>query len=80
MMDFGYDVTIHPSMNDREEITDAHMTQCGHNACEHCIREALNRRHVCPICNTPSTQGQLVKNHAFDSLFRTFTNHPSAPQ
>jgi hypothetical protein len=46
------------------------MTHCGHNACENCIREALNRRHVCPICNTPTTAGQLVKNHAFDSLFQ----------
>jgi hypothetical protein len=53
-----------------EEITDAHMTHCGHNACENCIREALNRRHVCPICNQATTAPQLVKNHAFDSLFR----------
>lgn len=54
-----------------EEITDAFTTSCGHNACEQCIRECLNRRHQCPICNAETTQDRLVKNHHLDALFRT---------
>ncbi len=54
------------------EVTDGHMTGCGHIFCESCIKECLNRRHVCPLCNAATTVDKLVKNHHFDSLLRTF--------
>ena len=54
----------------RQRVLDAWLLRyAGHNACEACIRECLNRRHICPICNTETTQDKLVKNHHLDSLF-----------
>lgn len=52
------------------EITDAHMTPCGHNGCSECLLEALNRRHACPICNAETTKEKLIKNHHLDALFQ----------
>jgi hypothetical protein len=52
-----------------DEITDAYMTQCGHNYCEKCIKEAVDRQHRCSLCNTPIASDQnLIKNHALDQL------------
>ena len=44
------------------------MTECGHNYCEPCIRECLNRRHRCPLCNTETIAEKLVRNHQHDCL------------
>lgn len=52
------------------ELTAAHITSCGHNFCEQCIRESLNRRHRCPICLSETTAEGLVKNHSLDSMFQ----------
>lgn len=52
------------------DMTSVHITSCGHNFCENCIRECLNRRHICPLCNAETTQEQLIKNHAFENLFQ----------
>jgi hypothetical protein len=47
------------------------MTPCGHNFCEGCIVECINRKHVCPCCNHEVTKTQLVKNHHLDNLLAT---------
>jgi hypothetical protein len=52
------------------DITDCYMTTCGHVACQACIRECLNRRPVCPLCNTPQSEAALVKNHHFDGVMQ----------
>eukprot|EP00808_Paulinella_micropora_P007163 g58457.t1 len=51
-----------------EDFTDVHMTECGHNFCEACIRESLDRRHYCPLCQRETTADQLRKNHTMDAL------------
>lgn len=44
--------------------------QCGHVYCEHCIRSALTRSDLCPLCTktafptTCSNQGTLLRNFA----------------
>jgi hypothetical protein len=52
-------------------ITSCFMTPCGHNFCEGCIVECINRKHVCPCCNHEVTKTQLVKNHHLDNLLAT---------
>jgi len=49
-------------------IKNSFMTKCGHNFCELCIFECINRNHRCPCCNTEATKESLVKNHHFDKL------------
>lgn len=44
------------------------MTTCGHRFCEECIRESVNIRHQCPICNTRTTSKDLIKDHQTDAL------------
>eukprot|EP01087_Luapelamoeba_hula_P005044 TRINITY_DN15127_c0_g1_i2.p1 TRINITY_DN15127_c0_g1~~TRINITY_DN15127_c0_g1_i2.p1 ORF type:complete len:428 (+),score=72.09 TRINITY_DN15127_c0_g1_i2:58-1284(+) len=46
----------------------AHMTPCGHNFCEECIKECLNRKHICPCCNFETVKEKLVKNHQMDKM------------
>ncbi|XP_065912286.1 uncharacterized protein [Dysidea avara] len=46
----------------------AYMTTCGHRFCEECIRECVNRRHQCPICNTRITSSHLIKDHQTDTF------------
>eukprot|EP00457_Paulinella_chromatophora_P008617 gb/GEZN01008657.1/.p1 GENE.gb/GEZN01008657.1/~~gb/GEZN01008657.1/.p1 ORF type:complete len:447 (-),score=75.43 gb/GEZN01008657.1/:62-1354(-) len=53
-----------------EDFTDVHMTECGHNFCEVCIRESLDRRKICPLCQRPTTPDRLIRNHTMESLLR----------
>lgn len=53
-----------------ESITDCYMTPCGHNFCEACIHEAINRKHRCPMCSVEVMAEQLVKNHHMDGLMQ----------
>lgn len=45
-----------------------YVTTCGHRFCEECIRECVNRRHQCPICNSRITSKDLIKDHQIDAL------------
>jgi hypothetical protein len=44
--------------------------QCkqGHNFCESCIFEWLDRQQVCPICRIPLTKDDLSKNRILDNV------------
>jgi hypothetical protein len=53
------------------EMTEAMMTSCGHNYCGKCIKECLDRKPACPICQQPCSPDRLVKNHALDSMFNS---------
>ncbi|EFA83848.1 hypothetical protein PPL_02918 [Heterostelium album PN500] len=44
------------------------MTPCGHNFCERCILECINRNHKCPCCNAPATKDKLIKNHQLEKI------------
>ncbi|GAM28870.1 hypothetical protein SAMD00019534_120460 [Acytostelium subglobosum LB1] len=49
-------------------IKDCSMTPCGHNFCDKCVRECINRNHKCPLCNAQATMDKLIKNHHLDKL------------
>jgi hypothetical protein len=49
-------------------LASTYMTPCGHNFCEGCLKECLNRKHVCPCCNKEVEPKSIVKNHHFDRL------------
>ncbi|PRP87127.1 NADPH:quinone reductase-like protein [Planoprotostelium fungivorum] len=49
-------------------ITNCVTTPCGHNFCDHCIRECLNRKHACPCCNASVKAPDLLKNHHHDRI------------
>merc|ERR1740131_31044 len=51
-----------------DEIDKCMMTSCGHNFCEQCIAECLNRKHICPFCSAECTQEQLIRNVQLDSV------------
>eukprot|EP00484_Ammonia_sp_Unknown_P027298 CAMPEP_0197024674 /NCGR_PEP_ID=MMETSP1384-20130603/5178_1 /TAXON_ID=29189 /ORGANISM="Ammonia sp." /LENGTH=509 /DNA_ID=CAMNT_0042453095 /DNA_START=42 /DNA_END=1571 /DNA_ORIENTATION=- len=51
-----------------DEIDKCLMTPCGHNFCEKCIDECLNRKHICPFCSTPCTTDKLIRNVHLDSV------------
>jgi len=51
-----------------EMIKDCHITACGHNFCLKCVDEWINRKHQCPVCNTPTLKTQLFPNKQFDRL------------
>jgi len=44
------------------------IKQCGHQFCEDCIRECLDRKHQCPLCLCSASIHDLVHNRAFDRL------------
>jgi Ring finger domain len=44
------------------------MTPCGHNFCEACLDECLNRKQKCPCCNTKCTREQCIANHHFNKV------------
>ena len=44
------------------------MTQCGHNFCEQCTKECLDRKHKCPLCQKDATNDQLIRNVHVDSV------------
>jgi hypothetical protein len=49
-------------------IDDCYMTTCGHNFCSECIKECINRKPQCPVCNAALTKQQLIKNKHIDRL------------
>lgn len=44
------------------------MTPCGHNFCGDCIKECLNREHICPCCRNQCEKKGLVRNHHVDQI------------
>ena len=51
-----------------DEIKKCMMTPCGHNFCEKCIDECLNRKHICPFCSAECTVDKLIRNVHLDSV------------
>lgn len=51
-----------------DEINKCMMTPCGHNFCEKCIDECLNRKHICPFCSAECTVDKLIRNVHLDSV------------
>eukprot|EP01129_Flabellula_baltica_P013766 TRINITY_DN6460_c0_g1_i1.p1 TRINITY_DN6460_c0_g1~~TRINITY_DN6460_c0_g1_i1.p1 ORF type:complete len:377 (-),score=62.83 TRINITY_DN6460_c0_g1_i1:9-1139(-) len=51
-----------------EFIKECRITPCGHNFCDYCIKECLNLKHVCPVCNADCVVDTLVHNRQFDSI------------
>eukprot|EP00013_Stygamoeba_regulata_P021916 CAMPEP_0177657052 /NCGR_PEP_ID=MMETSP0447-20121125/15958_1 /TAXON_ID=0 /ORGANISM="Stygamoeba regulata, Strain BSH-02190019" /LENGTH=396 /DNA_ID=CAMNT_0019161339 /DNA_START=78 /DNA_END=1265 /DNA_ORIENTATION=- len=51
-----------------EPVNQCLMTPCGHNFCEECLDECLNRKKKCPCCNAKCTREQCVRNHHFNKV------------
>jgi hypothetical protein len=51
-----------------EEINSCQITSCGHVFCGACIRESLDRRHICPLCQTETCVEKLVPGFYVDNL------------
>ena len=50
-----------------DDFKNCFMTQCGHNFCEKCIKECLDRKPKCPLCQKDAKNEQLIANHHLDS-------------
>jgi hypothetical protein len=46
------------------------ITPCGHNFCQGCIAECLNRKHCCPLCNKECLIKQCYPNLQLDNLLK----------
>jgi hypothetical protein len=52
-----------------EEIKNAVLLkECSHSFCDNCIRECLNRKHQCPLCQSDATIDSIIKNNALNQL------------
>jgi len=74
MVIIGVDVKLRPIFEELccpicfSVIKQCTITPCGHNFCEPCILECINRKHQCPCCNNATTRDQLFRNRHIDKL------------
>jgi len=51
------------------------ITTCGHSFCEFCIKESINLKHQCPVCNSElENSSTLIPNRAVQDLVENTTH------